>query len=361
MSLNTTPKGAASPQGQAVTPQVQQRPQINLTPPKQTTARVEALKAKLNGQPVPQQAPRRAGTSARAEQYAKLPVYGNQQQQVIQKTQPFQNVEPPPSGLANPNQPPAALDNSVEPTVRATEAAVEPSSEQFALLAKQERAMRRTRQELKAAQDALRNREADYVSKKALLHDPLKILNEAGIAYDRLTELQLSQANPDPNQKLLDKISELEGRLAKVDEQFTTRENVAYEAAVKQIRNDAKLLVDSDPSFETIKNLGQTEEVVELIKKVHETEDVILSVEEAASLVEEKLLEVESERFKRLQKLSKFKSKLGIPAESPVEAIPAQQSQQIQSKTLSNQGAISRPLTARERAILAFENARNKV
>jgi hypothetical protein len=98
---------------------------------------------------------------------------------------------------------------------------------------------------------------------------------------------------------------------------------------------------------------------VELIRKVFDAEGAILSVEEAAQLVEDKLLEREVERLKALQKLSKVQSRLGKLTENSAEASELKQ-QPVQT-TLSNAGTVSRPLTARERAIMAFESAKSKV
>lgn len=346
---------------------VNNRVEVKMGTPAPTTAKVDALKARLSGQPVNNNpvAPRPAGSTARAEQYAKLQNQSQVTQAPIDKKQPMQDVEPPPSQpvqVTAPNvdntQETYKVDNNneaVEETPVATEKPIDP---QLAALAKQERQIRKARMELKAQQDAWKAEQASFVSKSDLINDPLKALSEAGISYEKLTELQLSQVAPDPNQSLINKIAELEAKLASVDEQFTKRDTQAYDAAVNQIRNDVKLLVDSDDTYETIRATGESETVVELIKKVFDAEGTILSVEEAAKMVEEKLLDRKLEEVERLTKLSKIKSRLSKPAETPVEANDAQQPQK--QPTLSNQAAVSRPLTARERAIMAFENAKNK-
>jgi hypothetical protein len=360
MALITEPRGTT-----AQNPAPAARPEVTFGKPAQTTARVDALKQKLSNtvtttNPV---APRPAGSTARAEQYAKLQSHVAPKAPVAQHTQPLQDIEPPPSGMVTNAAPTDAtvpqLDTSVGDTETAAEAPSEPLSPQFVALAKQERQLRKARQELKVQQDAWKAKQASMVSIDDLKTDPLGTMSKLGLTYDQLTELQLSQINPDPNQQLLNKISELEAKLATVDEQFTKRDNAAYEAAVNQIRNDVKLLVDSDPAYETIKATGESEAVVELIRKVFDAEGTILSVEEASQLVEEKLLEREVDRLNTLQKLSKIQSRLGKRAEKPVEASELQQ-QPVQT-TLSNAGTVSRPLTARERAIMAFETAKKKV
>ena len=345
---------------------VNNRVEVKMGTPAPTTARVDALKARLANQPVAQPAaPRPAGSTARAEQYAKLQNQSHIVETPVSKKQPVQDVEPPPSQPVQ--QPSQKVDNeqdlfkvdtNAETVESPPEATEKPISPQFAALAKQERQLRKARMELKAQQDAWKAEQASFVSKDVLKNDPLKALSEAGISYEKLTELQLSQIAPDPNQSLLNKIAELEAKLASVDEQFTKRDTQAYDAAVNQIRSDVKLLVDSDDTYETIKATGESETVVELIKKVFDAEGTILSVEEAAKMVEEKLLERKLAEVERLSKLSKIKSRLSKPAETQAEVSQTQQGQK--QPTLSNQAAVSRPLTARERAIMAFESAKTK-
>lgn len=375
MALNYTPKpksNPTAPQQQTVTPQ---RSQVRYGVPAASTARADALKAKLTGKaPTQNPAPPRVGrTSARQEEFAKLP---NQVQTPrVQTPSPVGNssarqapkdlsqVAPPPSGLAPGATAPAPqgapmsqTNNSVETEGTPTEATSEPLSPQFVALAKQERMIRKARMEQKAREDAWKQDQAKFISKDELLADPLKVLSEAGITYDKLTESQLSQLNPDPNQALLDQIAELKARLEGVDETFKKRDSQAYDAALNQIRSDVGLLVDSDPAFETIKATGQSEDVVDLIKRVFDAEGTVLPVEEACKLVEDKLVDREFERVQKISQLSKIKSRMEPPAEIPEEATLGQQPT-IKTQTLTNQGSLQRPLSARERAILAFKKA----
>lgn len=348
---------------QAAPNPINNRVEVTMGVPAPTTARVEALKSRLTGQPVNNNPapPRVAGSTARAEQYAKLQNQAGITQAPVEKTQPMQDVEPPPSQpvvQAQETKDLTQINKNVETTEESLEATEKPVSTQFAALAKQERQIRKARMELKAQQEALKAQQASYVSKDLLKTDPLKALSEAGISYEKLTELQLSQVAPDPNQNLLNKISELEAKLASVDEKFIKRETQSYDAAINQIRNDVKLLVDSDDAYETIRATGETEEVVKLIEGIFKAEGNILSVEEAAKMIEEKLLDRKLQEVEKLSKISKIKSRLSKPAETPAEVTQPQQQQK--QPTLSNSAAVARPLTARERAILAFENAKTK-
>lgn len=338
---------------------VNNRTEVKFGAPKPTTARVDALKAKLNAPQTTQQAPPRvAGSSARAEQYAKLKNQSGvvEKPQLETKKQPLQDVEPPPS-QPHAEEKVTQLDNNVEKVEQSPEVTDEEPSPQLVALLKKERQLRKIQQEFKAEQEAWKTEQASFVNKDLLKSDPLKALAEAGISYEKLTELQLGQIAPDPNQELLNKIASLEAKLAGVDEQFTKRDTASYNAAVNQIRNDAKLLIDSDAAYETIKATGETEAVVDLIRKVFDAEGTILSVEESAKMVEEKLLERKLEEVEKLLTLSKIKTRLAKPSETEEVKTPQQGQKQI---TLSNNAAVARPLTARERAIMAFENSKIK-
>lgn len=78
-----------------------------------------------------------------------------------------------------------------------------------------------------------------------------------------------------------------------------------------------------------------------------------MTVEEAAQAVEEHL----AEEALRLAKLKKITAKLQAPAPKSPEQKPAAPTQQP-PKTLSNQMDSPKPMSARERAILAFKGGK---
>lgn len=365
MPLNYTPKGqSANASPQPTTPVPKARPQISYGQPTPSSARAEALKARLTGKPVPQPAPpRRAGSTARAEQFSQLQ---NQAVPIAPPPKPIgqstarqmeapKNFPAQPSGL-DPQAQLSPPDNSIEATAPA-EAPSEPMSPQFVALAKQSQQIRKAQRDLQAAKEAWKLEQAKYVPIDKLKSETLKTLSEAGITYDSLVESQLNQVAPDPQQHLLDEIEALKAKLAGVDEKFVSRDKQAYDAAVNQIRNDVKLLVDSDPAYETIKATEQSEDVVELIKRVFDAEGNVLPVEEACRMIEDKLVDREFERVQRLSNLSKIKSRMVPPAEILEEATTLQP-QPPKTTTLTNQGSVQRTLTPRERAMRAFETAR---
>lgn len=240
-------------------------------------------------------------------------------------------------------------------------------SPKYAELARKEKALVRKfqarEQEFKAREEALKAKEAEYqtsyVPKKSLTErfqkDPLGLAGEYGVGYDQIVQAALNQ--PDPvNQKLIARIEELEGRLNQGVTNQEKQQKDAYDQAVNQIRNDTKLLVDGNESFETIKETNSVDAVVELIEETFKQEGILLTVEDAAKQVEDYLVE---EAFKMAQ-LKKVKLRLSPPLSEETALKPQPEIPQKQPmKTLTNAvSASSKPLNAndrRQRAILAFQ------
>lgn len=252
-----------------------------------------------------------------------------------------------------------------EATVPAPQAEVpvpeqkEELSPKFAALARKERSLRAQAQALKAKEDALKAQETEYstkyIPKERLTRETLAVLQEQGITYDQLTSLILNQPGPQEQatSKLEAKIAALEEQLKKQETTAEERQTKAYENAVNQIRNEAKLLIDADPAYETIKQTDNLEAVVELIKERYKADNIVMSVQDAAKEVEEFLIE---EAIK-MSSLNKVKAKL-TPQESIGET--KQDPGKPQLKTLTNAVSASstKPLTGkdrRERAIAAFK------
>jgi hypothetical protein len=102
-------------------------------------------------------------------------------------------------------------------------------------------------------------------------------------------------------------------------------------------------------------------EIVRLITEVYEKDGYVMDLDDAASMVEDELVD----RILSTAKINKIKSKLepvfrpqasSRPPQSPVQ----QQQQSQQPKTLTNSMNSSRRLSARERAILAMQGKLNQ-
>lgn len=258
----------------------------------------------------------------------------------------------------------------------------EPLSSQFALLARKEKALRAKVQAqdaaIKAREQALLAKEAelktkeasyssDFVPKSKLTEDPLSVLAEIGIDYDALTQLVLNRPQMDPTTKAY--LQKLEAQVkAQADVQEKGRLEAAeaqkaqYQQAVNQIRNEAKALVQKDASYETIKETGSVDQVVELIEETFKADGILLTVEEAAQEVENYLVE-EALKLSRIEKIRKrlMPKEEPKPEAAQASAPEKQESQKSQPKpTLTNSIGVNRTLSPRERAILAFQGKLNQ-
>ena len=273
-------------------------------------------------------------------------------------------------------------DQSQEVSTEDTKPPVEtPESRRFAQLARQEKAIRQRAQEMKAQEQALQQRQAElearensykqqpppdqtkYVSRDTFKLDPIAALAELGLSYEEITNAYINHTPQDP--RVAATIAELKAELQaikaaneEVKQKSVEHQTQQYQAAIKQLKTDTKALVDSDPNFETIKSTRSHDDVVDLIEQTYRKDGVLLSVEEAAQQVEDYLVE----EALQLTKINKIKAKIAqnsAPKEQPQTAknpaATADNPKQPQMKTLTNNTASSRQLSAKERAILAFK------
>lgn len=252
----------------------------------------------------------------------------------------------------------------------------EPSvSSQFAALARREKALRaqaqqqdqaaRAREASYVAKEAelqakLANYEQGYISKDKLKADLLGTLTEQGLSYDDITQQFLNNQNPlDPRvqtllQKQEAKIAALEAKLQQGDDQAKNSQAEQYQQAIKQITEDTKKLIFTDPEFELVKTTGSVKDVVELIERTFNKDGTLLTIEDAARQVEDYL----TEEALKLSKTGKIQKRLQPVAQAPAPSAQQPQSTQKQPqpvKTLTNSISSSRQLSAKERAILAFK------
>lgn len=247
----------------------------------------------------------------------------------------------------------------------------EPISPQYAVLARKEKALRAKaqaqEQAFKAKEEAFQAREnalkaketeyqSNYVSKDKLKTDAWGVLNELGYSYEQLTQAALNQSQENPAhraqlQALKDEINEIRNQNKKTQDTFQEQQTKAYQQAVKQIRQDATTLVNSDPvTYEAISKSGSVDEVVTLIEQTFKEDGVLMSVEEAAQEIENYLVE-QSLKYAQFEKVKKKLQPATPAAPQPQQSKPQPQP----TKTLTNGMGASRQLSVRERAILAFK------
>lgn len=258
-----------------------------------------------------------------------------------------------------PGAAPAAPDLS---TAQPETAAANPQMEAFA---RKERQLRKMQMELQSEKARLEQEagkyKTDYLPKSRLQEDPMSVLAEMGYDRNKLSELLLNE--PDMNDPVVrrfqSKIQAMEQKLADTERKQQEATTAQYEQAKRQIANEAKMLVDSDPNFETIKEAGAAEAVVELILQRFNETGIVMDVSEAAQEVEEYLVN-EGMKF---AKISKIQQRM-----KPTEQPPQTQGKAPQSpvKTLTQNmttGSSPKSMTAAERrarAIAAFQGKLNE-
>lgn len=246
------------------------------------------------------------------------------------------------------------------PPAAPTPQTVDPKLELFARKEKALRAQQRQLQAEKQAWEAERTKyQTEYMPKSRLIEDPLAVLTEAGVGIDKLSEILLNtpaSANDPTIKALKAEIAAIKQQQTSAQEEAKASAEQQYHNAIKQITTEVKLMVDSNPELETIKNMGMQAAVVELMEQTFNKEGYLMDIADAAKQVEEFLLE----DALRIAKLSKVQAKLAPTAQ---ESQPTKQAvtQQQQIKTLTNSVSQQVPKRTsekerRERAIAAFYN-----
>lgn len=248
---------------------------------------------------------------------------------------------------------------------------------QYAKIARQEQALRAKAQaqeaKLKAREEALAAREAQLTAApsqpqvKGYTPEEIKaraldILAESGVSYEELTQQIINQQPRDPRvsaemEALKAEIKALREENQKTVKTIEEREQQTYKTAITQLTNEATVLVNSDPEFETIKATGSVKDVIDLIEQTLQEEGRVMTVEEACRETEEYLLEQLAGYASKIQKIQK-RLQAGQPKPQVEQPKPVAEQKPAQSspmKTLTNATSSSRPLSARERAILAME------
>lgn len=240
--------------------------------------------------------------------------------------------------------------NTVEGKQEAT-----PIAPEFEALAKKESAVRARERDLQTKEAAIKARDLEVEELKRFksrFDDKSKlldVLNEMGVTYDDLVQQAINQPNPEMK-NIQTELQALKDAQAKQAEEYQNSTKAQREAAITQIRHDVKDLVDSDEAFETIKGTESYEDVVDEIVRTFDETGKLITSEQAAKKIEDKLFE----EAMKIASLNKVKSKL-TPQTLEVLKEAKEPKQQQQIKTLTNDITTTRKLTARERAILRFK------
>ena len=238
---------------------------------------------------------------------------------------------------------PPTTETSAEKAVEETQ----PLSPQLAAIARERRALQQERQafEREKAASAQSSTQADVVPIDRLKSEPLSVLLEHGVTYDQLTEAILASQNGySPELQALK--AELKALKDGVDKTFSEKETQQRQQVLAEMRREATQLAEGE-AFELVKATGSVPKVIKLIERTYDERGEVLDVQEAMSLVEAEL----EEEAMRMAKLGKVQAKLAPPP------APTPQPQQRQMRTLTNRDTASVPLSAKARAIAAFNGS----
>jgi hypothetical protein len=214
--------------------------------------------------------------------------------------------------------PPVAPETQAPPTP--------PADNKMDLYAKKERQLRQMQKQLAEEKQRLSAKAAEYetgyIPKSRLKESPFDVLAEAGLDYDTLAQQLMEQQNMnDPaTRALMNKIKQLEAKQTAAEKAQADATEAQYNHAIKQITNDVKILVSSNADFETIKELGLEDSVVELIRETFETDGTLMDVEAACKQVEDEALE----QLVKATQLKKLQSRITPKVEEPAPKLQSQ-------------------------------------
>jgi hypothetical protein len=134
---------------------------------------------------------------------------------------------------------------------------------------------------------------------------------------------------------------EIEALKKGVDQRFVDQNTQAEQQVLAEMKREANQLLRDD-NFEFIRETRSVPTVMDLIEKTYRKTGEVLDVSEAMRLVEDEL-------FKDAQKLASLKKMQLQQVQQPQP-----QQRQYGMRTLTNRHTSSVPLSAKERALAAF-------
>ena len=196
----------------------------------------------------------------------------------------------------------------------------------FAALSRKEKALRDRESEYESKFEEMERRLAEYEAQSQepevdwehmLRNDPLRALEEAGLGYDKLTELALNDGKLTPDMQLAAMRQELENDYQRKFEELEERLNAKeqsevesyYDAVQENFQDQISGVVMSDPDrYELVQASEASGLVYDVIEEHYNETGRVLDIEEAADAVESYL----EEEAGKLMKLKKLSSRLGI-------------------------------------------------
>lgn len=223
--------------------------------------------------------------------------------------------------------------------------ATKPLSPQYAALARERRALQVKEREIAAREQALSGKQpAGSVPIEEFKSNPLKVMLDHGVTYEQLTQAILAdQSNPEIS-ALQKKVDTLETGF---DKKLQDREAQAEQQVLTEMRREATQLATT-PDFELVAAERAVPTVMQLIEKTYRKTGEVLDVKEAMQLVEDELLAT----YTKAAQFKKVQERLAPPPAPPAQPKPWNGQQM---RTLTNRDTATAPMSAKARALAAFQ------
>lgn len=222
-----------------------------------------------------------------------------------------------------------------------------PLSPQLAEIARQRRALQVKERELADKEKRLATQHASGVDLTRIKTEPLKVLQEAGVTYEQLTEAILANQGGSPEIHALK--AEIKALKEGVDKNFMDRDTQAEQQVLAEMKREALKLAGEGDAFEMVRETRSIPQVMKLIERTYREQGEILEVSEALQLVEDELIK----ESLRIANIGKVQSRMA-PAPVP------QQPQQRTMRTLTNRDTARSVMSSKARAIAAFNGTLKK-
>jgi len=191
----------------------------------------------------------------------------------------------------------------------------------FAALSRKEKALRDREAEYESKFEEMERRLAEYETQsqepevdweQLLRRDPLKALEEAGLGYDKLTELALNDGKLTPDMQMSAMREEIERDYRRKFEDLEERLQAKEEAEAEEYYNSVQenfqheignFINENNETYELINASDANELVYDVIEEHYNETGRILDLKDAADAVES-YLEEEAGKLMKLKKLS---------------------------------------------------------
>lgn len=258
-----------------------------------------------------------------------------------------QSLETPTENIQAEGQQPEASAEPQKPQID------EKVARQFAALSRKEKAIKQQEAQWRQQQQSLAQQMAEIKAenermkreyeeyRKNIKTAPLKALEQEGLTFEQLTEMQLNGQNPTPEMLIKQMRAELEtgykSELEALKQQLAEKEAKQREEqesqTVQHYKSQISEHVTTNPDKYELINLNEASDLVfQVATEFYESEGRILSAEEAADFTEKYL----EEEAKKVLNAKKFKAQQFKPKSETQPGDKSQTLQKEKSQTLSN-------------------------